>query len=365
MTTAAELWGAEGQAPDMTLIESVGIGEIDAAARRLAGRAHRTPVMTSSRLDALMGTRVYLKCENFQRVGAFKFRGAFNALALVREAAGEGETPGVITYSSGNHAQAVAMSAAMLGIRAVIVMPRDAPATKLEATRAYLSCAPAGSRVVEYDPSEVAREQYGRELAAREGLELVPPYDDPRVIAGQGTVAREFYQQLAERRETIDELYVCCGGGGLLSGCATASRAVSAETRVIGVEPEAGDDGVRSFRDRVLRTVKHPDTIADGARTSYLGRYTLPIVLARVDEMRAVSDRDLASLVRFCLQAMKIVIEPSGVLGLAGLLRASRERHGAGREQPGAVGVVVSGGNIDPEGIAAVLGLASDLHASE
>jgi len=348
MTTETAPWGIDGTPPDMSLARAVTGADVADAAARLRGVAHRTPVLTSRRLDALAGARVLCKFESFQRIGAFKFRGAYNAMSRLDE---DERARGVITYSSGNHAQAVALSAALLGVRTKIVMPVDAPAIKLAATKGYLEGAPHGSEVIEFDPDEQVREELGREIMRREGLVLIPPYDHPDVIAGQGTAAME----LIEDEGPLDELYVCMGGGGLLSGSAIASKSLSPGCRVVGVEPELGDDGARSFRDGVLRTVKNPRTIADGARTAYLGRYTLPMVLEHVDEVLTVSDAELAWCVRYVFETMKAVVEPSGVLGLAGLLR---ERRGGG-DPDRRVGVLVSGGDIDADRFASVLELAA------
>ena len=342
-------WGVDGTPPDLSLAGAVTGADVATAAERLRGVAHRTPVMTSRRLDSLAGARVFCKFESFQRIGAFKFRGAYNAMSRLDD---DARARGVITFSSGNHAQAIALSAALLGVRTKIVMPVDAPAIKLAATKGYLEGAPSGSEVIEFDPDEQLREELGREIMAREGLVLIPPYDHPHVIAGQGTAALELIEDVG----ALDELYVCLGGGGLLSGSAIAARALSPGCRVVGVEPELGDDGARSFRDGVLRTVKNPRTIADGARTPYLGRYTLAMVLEHVAEVRTVSDAELAWCVRYVFETMKAVVEPSGVLGLAGLLRD----RGAGLDPARRVGVIVSGGNIDADRFAEVLGLAGE-----
>jgi threonine dehydratase len=332
-STAERPWGVEGTEPDLSLIEAVTIDHVRAAAERLRGQAVRTPVLRHDAVDGAVTGRAVLKCESLQRVGAFKFRGGFNALSCLPDNAG-----GVISYSSGNHAQAIALSASLLGVRAVIVMPDNAPAVKIERTRAFLSDAPEGSGVELFDPVATVREELGRQIAEREGLVLIPPYDHPDVIAGQGTVALELFEQVGE----LDELYVCCGGGGLLSGCATVAKALCPGCTVIGVEPELGDDGMRSFRDGVLRTVRNPATIADGARTAFLGRYTFPIVRSRVDEMMTVTDAELIEGVRLCAEQLRLVVEPSGVLGLMG---AVRRRAGADADQR--VGVVISGGNVD------------------
>ncbi|MCU0625272.1 MAG: threo-3-hydroxy-L-aspartate ammonia-lyase [Gemmatimonadaceae bacterium] len=304
--------------------------DVEAARARLAGIAHRTPVVRSRTLDAMVGAEVHLKCENLQRVGAFKFRGGYNALAAIPA---HERHRGVVAFSSGNHAQAVALAAQLLGIPATIVMPRTAPVAKREATAGY------GARVVLFDPSEDAREVVAQRLVAETGAMLVPPFDHPDVIAGQGTAAAELFEEAGP----LDALLVCVGGGGLLSGSALAARAMAPGCRVIGVEPELGDDVTRSFRTRSLqRLADVPATIADGARTLAPGALTLPLVLANVDEMVTVPDAALVAAVRFMLERCKLLCEPSGVLGLAALTS------GAVRVT-GRVGVIVSGGNVDAE----------------
>lgn len=343
---------AEGARPDMSLAGSVKISDIRAAAARLEGIARRTPVMTSRSFDDATGARVFFKCENLQRVGAFKFRGAYNALARIAEAADSGGGQGgagVLAYSSGNHAQAVALAASMLNIPAVIVMPDNAPRVKLDATRAYLARAPEGSEVVLYHHATTVREELGQRLSRERGLTIVPPYDHPDVIAGQGTVALELFGEVGE----LDRLFVCCGGGGLLSGCAVVSKALSPACRVVGVEPEAGDDATRSFYDGVLRTARNPATIADGARTPYLGRFTFPLVRAYVDEMMTVSDAELVAAMALCMERLRMVVEPTGALAAAGALkRAQRSEHPLAASR---VGVVLSGGNVDLSAVSGVL----------
>jgi threonine dehydratase len=298
------------------------------AAERLAGVAHRTPVATSRTLDDRLGARVFLKCENLQRAGAFKFRGAYNAIARLTA---EERTRGVLTYSSGNHAQAIALASRLLGAHATIVMPRNAPVAKRRATEGY------GARIVDYDAATERREEVAERLRAEGDPVLVPPYDHEDVIAGQGTAARELFEDAGE----MDVLLVCCGGGGLLSGSALAARALSPRCRVIGVEPEAADDATRSFRTGVLQTVSNPPTIADGARTPSLGKLTFPLVRANVDDMATVSDDDLVHTMRFVWERMKLIVEPTGVLGLAAAYRGRVDV--AGRR----VGVILSGGNVD------------------
>lgn len=306
----------------------VGFEDVQAAARRLAGVAHRTPVVTSRLLDEACANRVFLKCENLQRAGAFKFRGAYNAISRLSDAE---KARGVITYSSGNHAQAVALVCRLLDVSATVVMPAAAPSTKIEATRAY------GANVLLYDPGHRSREEIVRDMAAEGGLVIVPPFDDPDIIAGQGTAALELFQEAG----ALDRLLVPCGGGGLLSGSAIAADQVAPGCRVIGVEPEAGDDATRSFRTGTLQTVQNPETIADGARTPSLGHYTFPLIREHVDDMLTVSDEDLIRTMRFVWSRLKLVVEPTGVLGLAALFTgriACQDRR---------VGVILSGGNVD------------------
>jgi threonine dehydratase len=311
--------------------------DIEAAAARLAGHAHRTPVLTSRTVDARVGAEVFFKCESFQRVGAFKFRGAYNALAQLDE--GE-RRRGVLAFSSGNHAQAVAAAGRLLGIRTVIVMPEDAPPVKLAATRGY------GAEVITYDPRQATREALGRSIAAERGLTVIPPYDHPHVVAGQGTAAKELF----EDRGPLDWLFVPCGGGGLLSGCAIAAARLAPGCRVVGVEPEAGDDATRSFRTRRLQTVHNPDTIADGARTPSLGTITFPLVLAYVHDLMTVSDRELLDAMLYLWERMKIVVEPTGALAAAGLFQRTDALRGQ------RIGVVVSGGNVDLKAVCRRLG---------
>ncbi|MBX3365286.1 MAG: threo-3-hydroxy-L-aspartate ammonia-lyase [Phycisphaeraceae bacterium] len=329
--------------PDPALARAVTFADVRSAADRLAGVAHRTPILRSRALDALTGASVFLKAECFQRIGAFKFRGAYNALSRL---ASSSRASGVLTYSSGNHAQAVALSAALLGIRAVIVMPEDAPRIKMQATRGYLDGAPPGSRIVTYDRHTQVREEVGRRLADEYALEIISPYDHPHVIAGQGTVALE----LLEDAGPLDLLLICCGGGGLLSGCAVAASELSPDCRVVGVEPEAADDAARSFRTGVLHTVSNPQTIADGARTPSLGKYTFSIVARHVHDIITVSDDDLIVAMKWAMQRMKIVIEPTGALAFAAALGLARTQPGMLRGRR--IGVVLSGGNVDLDQLA-------------
>jgi threo-3-hydroxy-L-aspartate ammonia-lyase len=306
----------------------VGYADVVDAAARCEGVAHRTPVMTSRIVNARVDAEVFFKCENFQRVGAFKFRGAYNTLVRLAEA---GEKRGVLAFSSGNHAQAVALAARLLGMRAVIVMPDDAPAVKLAATRDY------GAEIVTYDTKSTAREALGRQIAHEQGLAVVPPFDHPHVIAGQGTAAKELFEDVGP----LDMLFVPCGGGGLISGCAIAAAALSPGCRVIGIEPAAGDDATRSFRTRTLQTCHNPDTVADGARTSSLGKITFPLVLRYVHDMAVVTDTDLLRAMFYLWERMKIVVEPTGALGAAGLFEGRADVRGR------RVGVILSGGNVD------------------
>jgi len=312
--------------------------DVEAAAARLAGHARRTPVLTSRTVDERVGAHVFFKCEGFQRTGSFKFRGAFNALSRLPE---EQKSRGVVTYSSGNHAQAVALAGKLLGVPATIVMPHDAPEVKLAATRGY------GAEVLLYDRAEKRREEVGAALARERGLALIPPYDHPDVVAGQGTTARELYEEAG----TLDLLLVPCGGGGLLSGCAIAARALSPNCRVVGVEPENADDAARSFRTGTLHTVENPDTVADGVRTPSLGKVTFPLVLRYVDGFVTVSEEAILRATRFLWERLKVVVEPTGALPAAALLE------GLVPVEPGArVGGVVSGGNVDVGRIGAMFG---------
>ena len=284
--------------------------------------------MTSRTVDARTGATAFFKCENFQRVGAFKFRGGYNALAQFSAAQRE---RGVVAYSSGNHAQAIALAGQLLDIPAVIVMPENAPEVKLEATRGY------GAEVVPYDPETTVREELAAEIAEARDLTLIPSFDHPDVIAGQGTAGLELFEEI----EDLDLLLVCCGGGGLLSGCALAAEQVQPACRVVGVEPAAGDDATRSFHSGELKRVDNPDTVADGARTTCLGELTFPLVLEHVDDMVTVPDDALLATTQFLWERMKIVVEPTGALAATALLS------GAVEAQDRRVGVVVTGGNVD------------------
>jgi threonine dehydratase len=306
----------------------VSYDEVIDASRRLEGVARRTPVATSRTLDERLGASLFLKCENLQRAGAFKFRGAYNAIASLSEVE---RGRGILAYSSGNHAQAVALAARIMGASATIVMPQDAPAVKRRAVEGY------GARVVAFDPATEDREEIAEGLRRAGDLVLVPPFNHPRVIAGAGTAARELMDEVGR----LDLLLVCCGGGGLLSGSAIAVKSLQPRCRVVGVEPEAGDDATRSFHTGTLQTVKNPATIADGARTPSLGSLTFPIVRQLVDDMVTVSDEDLVHTMRFLWERMKLVVEPTGALGLAAAYRGKVDV--AGKR----VGVLLSGGNVD------------------
>ena len=305
----------------------VSFDDVARAHERIKPQARRTPVLTSSTVDALTGASVFFKCENLQRMGAFKFRGAFNALSQLEP---DKRERGVVAFSSGNHAQAVALAGRILGIKTVIVMPDDAPQVKLEATRGY------GAEVVQYAKNEPREEIAGR-LAAERKLTLIPPFDHPHIIAGQGTAAKE----LLEDAGALDVVMTPCGGGGLLSGCAIAAKHLAPKCRVLGVEPAAGDDATQSFVKKRLISIAVPDTIADGARTPSLGKLTFPIVLRYVDDMLTVTDDELRRAMFFLWERMKIVVEPTGALAFAaifcGKISLKNQR----------VGVVLSGGNVD------------------
>jgi len=305
---------------------AVTFGDIAAAHERIRAEAHRTPVLRSATVNALTGASVFFKPENLQRMGAFKFRGAYNALSQLSP---DEKRRGVVAFSSGNHAQAVALAGRLLGVPAVIVMPEDAPRVKLEATRGY------GAEVVTYRKGE-SRDEVARGLSSEKGLALIPPFDHPHVIAGQGTAAKE----LIEDAGPLDVLLVPCGGG-LLSGCAIAAKHLNPSCRVIGVEPAAGDDATRSFRTGTLQVIAVPDTIADGARTTSLGAITFPLVMRYVDDMLTVRDDELLKSMFFLWERMKVVVEPTGTLAACALLEGKLDA--AGKR----VGVVLSGGNVD------------------
>lgn len=304
--------------------------DVEAAATRIDGIAHRTPVQTSRTLNELVGGEVFVKCENFQRMGAFKFRGAFNALSKFSP---EQRRAGVVAFSSGNHAQGIALSAKILGIPATIIMPHDAPAAKVAATKGY------GAHVVVYDRYSEDREAIGKRLAQEQGLTLIPPYDHPDVLAGQGTAAKELFEEVG----ALDYLFVPLGGGGLLSGTALSTRALAPKCVLYGVEPEAGNDGQQSLRSGSIVHIDTPKTIADGAQTQHLGNYTFGIIKRDVDDILTASDADLVNAMQFFAARMKMIVEPTGCLGLAGALNVKDSLKGK------RVGVIISGGNIDLE----------------
>lgn len=306
------------------------------AAQRLAGQANLTPVMTSRTVDQLTSAEVFFKCENFQRTGSFKFRGAFNALAQLSEAE---KQRGVLTYSSGNHAQAIALAGHLLGIATTVIMPQDAPAVKRTATAGY------GATIIPYDRHQTTREQLAATIAQTQGLTIIPPYDYGPVVAGQGTATKE----LLEAVGALDWLLVGCGGGGLLAGAAIAAKTLSPHCRVVGVEPSRADDATRSFYSKTLQTVTNPDTIADGARTPSLGKITFPIVLHLVDEMVTVSEAEIMAALFFLWQRLKLVVEPTGALATAALLHRKIPR------MQGRIGVIISGGNVDLPAVLALI----------
>ena len=310
--------------------------DVAAAAARLEGVAHRTPVATSRLFDELTGAQAFFKCENLQRMGAFKFRGAYNALSQLDA---DERRRGVVAFSSGNHAQAVALAGQLLGIPRVIVMPADAPAVKVAGTRAY------GAEVVFYDRAAgQSREDVAATIARERGSVLVPPFDHAHVIAGQGTAAKELIEDIG----ALDDLYVPTGGAGLLSGSAIAATHLSPGIRVIGVEPAGGDDAARSFRTRTLQRVEDPQTIADGARTQSLGSLTFPLVLRHVSDIITVTDGEIVQAMRFLWERMKLVVEPTGALATAAVMKGAIDVRGK------RVGIILSGGNVDLKAIAAL-----------
>ena len=302
--------------------------DIEAAAGRIAEHAHRTPVLTSRTLDAQTGARLFLKCENFQRAGSFKFRGAFNAIAAMNA---KDRAAGIAAFSSGNHAQAVALAARLQGLAATVVMPRDAPAMKVAATREY------GAHIHFYDRYSQDREAIGRRIAGEQGLALIPPYDHPDVIAGQGTAAQELFESVGP----LDVLLVCLGGGGLLAGSALAAEKFAPGCKVIGVEPEAGDDGRQSLRRGEIVHIAPPRSIADGALVTHIGRHNFPIIQRLVCDIVAVADDSLAASMAVLAERLKIIVEPTGCLALAAALS------GAVPVANKRVGVLISGGNVD------------------
>jgi len=299
------------------------------ASQTLKGIAHRTPVLTSATADRLTGARVYFKCDNFQRMGAFKFRGAFNAISNLSP---EQRRAGVLTFSSGNHAQAIALAGKLLGVATTIIMPLDAPVAKKAATEEY------GATVVSYDRYKENREDVAREIQKKTGMALIPPYDHLHVIAGQGTAAKELLEDVGE----LDYLLVCLGGGGLLSGSALSAGALSPQCKIYGVEPEAGNDGQQSLRKGEVVHIDPPRSIADGALTLYLGQLTFGVIKQRVTDILTVTDPQLLATMRFFAERMKLVVEPTGCLAAAALLQGVLPVEKGAR-----VGVIISGGNVD------------------
>lgn len=316
---------------------AIAFDDIAAAAARLQGVANITPVQTSRTLDGLAGCESFLKCENFQRGGAFKFRGAYNAISQLEP---QHRARGVVAFSSGNHAQGTALAARLLGVPAVICMPDDAPPVKLAATRGY------SAEVIIFDRQTTDREALGRSIAAERGMALIPPYDHPHIMAGQGTAALELVQTIPD----LDALLIPVGGGGLLSGCAMAARTINPRIRVFGVETAGSDDTRQSFQRGERVCIPAPDTIADGMRTQSPGALTFPVVQRYVEDIFVVSDAEVLETLRFLLLRMKLVVEPTGAVALAALLR------GLCPPQCRRVGVLISGGNIDPALLARLWG---------
>jgi threonine dehydratase len=312
----------------MTETVQLQYSDIEQAAGRIKGVAHRTPVLTSRTANAMSGAELFFKAENMQRMGAFKFRGAYNAISKFSD---EQKRAGVLTFSSGNHAQAIALSASLLGIQSAIIMPLDAPELKVRATRGY------GGEVITYDRYKENREEIGARLAKERGMTLIPPYDHPDVICGQGTAAKELIEDAGQ----LDILLVPLGGGGLLAGCALAAATLSPSCKVIGVEPEAGNDGQQSLRSGQIVDIAVPQTIADGAQTTHLGHHNFAVIQRFVDDIVTVSDEQLKATMRFFAERMKIVVEPTGCLAAAAAL------HGVVPVAGKKVGILISGGNVD------------------
>jgi threonine dehydratase len=330
--------------PRARAIAGVTFDDVLAAAERLRGVVHRTPVVTSRTLDERTGARAFLKCENLQRMGAFKIRGAYNRIAQLNAAERAG---GVVAFSSGNHAQGVALAAKLLGVRALIVMPDDAPAAKVAATREY------GAEIVFYDRANMNRAEIAAEYARERGATLVPPFDDPAIVAGQGTVALELLEEVPD----LDVLLVCTGGGGLLAGCALAATALRPGIEIYGVEPEAGDDFAQSLARGERVEIPVPDTIADGQRTTSPGEITFPIAQRLCAGVLTVSDDELRAAMRFAFERLKLVVEPSGAAALAALLAGKLDARGR------RVGVVISGGNVDAAMYAATIAPTGEVQA--
>ena len=311
--------------------------DVVAAAGRIEGHAHKTPVLRSRTLDERLGAQLFFKCENFQRMGAFKFRGGFNALARFDATQ---RKAGALAFSSGNHAQAIALSARLQGIKAVILMPIDAPQAKIAATRGY------GAEVILFDRFTQNREQLAADLARERGMTLIPPFDHPDVIAGQGTAAKELFEEVG----ALDTLFVCVGGGGLISGSALAARALAPTCKVIGVEPEAGNDAQQSLRSGAIVRIATPHTIADGAQTQSVSEMTFAIMRRDVDDIMTVTDAQLVETMRFFAERMKIIVEPTGCLGAAAATLGGLPLAGQ------RVGVILSGGNVDLQRFSQLVG---------
>ncbi|MBL4660833.1 MAG: threo-3-hydroxy-L-aspartate ammonia-lyase [Alcanivoracaceae bacterium] len=309
--------------------------QVLAAKKRLNSHANKTPVLTSQTLNTLLGAEVFFKCENFQKIGAFKFRGAFNCISQL---SAQEKKRGIIAFSSGNHAQAVALVGNMLGIKTTIVMPNNAPKIKLAATKGY------GAKVVIYNTETEIREEVTAAIQQQHGYSLIAPFDNKHVIAGQGTAALELFEKITD----LDMLLVPCGGGGLLSGSAISAKSINPNCQVIGIEPEQADDATQSFYSGKLHSIPNPKTIADGTRTTSLGHLTFPLIQKYVDAMKTVSEQAIIEAVKFHMLRMKIVVEPSGALGLAALLSHSVKAQGK-------IGVIISGGNIDPATLVQIL----------
>ena len=320
-----------------TAVELPDFREVRAAAATIDGSVHRTPVLTSTRVNTETGAQLFFKAENLQRMGAFKIRGAFNALSQFDDRQREG---GVVAFSSGNHAQAIAVAARDLGIPAVIVMPEDAPAMKIAATRGY------GAEVVTYNRYTEDREAIGRAIASERGMTLIPPYDHPDVIAGQGTAALELIEEVG----SLDAIFAPLGGGGLLAGTALAAKELLPRVELYGVEPEAGNDGQQSFRSGTIVTIPVPQTLADGAQTLHLGEITFPIIRRNVTDILTATDAQLVEAMKTFAATMKVIVEPTGALGFAGF-RTVQERFAGKR-----VGIIISGGNIDLARFASLVG---------
>jgi threonine dehydratase len=318
-------------------MNAITIDDVREAARRLKGHIHRTPVITSRSFDEASGHRVFFKCENLQRAGAFKIRGALNKLLTLTD---EERKRGVVGFSSGNHAQGVALAARLTGASAIILMPTDAPASKVAATRGY------GAEVVFYDRQTEDREARAKDLVATTGRVLVPPYDDPAIMAGQGTAALE----LLEEAPDLDALLTPMGGGGLMAGCSTVATSLRPSMKIYGVEADTANDTYLSFKKGERVSIAPPPTIADGIRNLSPGALTFPINKRTLTDVLLVSDKEIEEAVRFLLLRAKILVEPTGAVPAAALLAGRLPMPKGSR-----VGVVLSGGNIDPALLADIL----------